>query len=82
MPRSLIAFLGLVFLAGCANVTNFTDPKGPGLYVNYAPPLAETPESLRVVTFNIKFANREKVLGILALVAGILSLVSLLAPRA
>jgi len=57
MPRSLIAFLGLVFLAGCANVTNFTDPKGPGLYVNYAPPLAETPESLRVVTFNIKFAK-------------------------
>ena len=52
-----VALLAVLSLAGCANVTNFTDPKGPELFVNYAPPRSQAPESLRVVTFNIKFAK-------------------------
>ena len=55
--RGMLFLLFILPLAGCANVTNFNDPKGPGLYVNYAPPRAEAPESLRVVTFNIKFSK-------------------------
>ena len=57
MLRPWVVVPALVLLTGCANVTNFTDPKGPGLYVNYAPPRTQAPESLRVVTFNIKFSK-------------------------
>lgn len=53
----LVAGIALTLIAGCANVTNFNDPKGPGLYVNYAPPRTQAPDSLRVVTFNIKYAK-------------------------
>jgi endonuclease/exonuclease/phosphatase family metal-dependent hydrolase len=57
MARAVLLVLAAISLAGCANVTNFNDPKGPALYVNYAPPSTQAPESLRVVTFNIKFAK-------------------------
>jgi endonuclease/exonuclease/phosphatase family metal-dependent hydrolase len=55
-----------LLLSGCANVSNFTDPKGPGLLVSYAPKSAASPKSLRVVTFNIKFAREiDKAIGVL-----------------
>ena len=57
MVLRLVGALALCLIAGCANVTNFTDPKGPGLLVSYAPARSQAPDSFRVVTFNIKFAR-------------------------
>lgn len=57
MVWRFVGAFALCLIQGCANVTNFTDPKGPGLLVSYAPPRTQAPDSLRVVTFNIKFAR-------------------------
>jgi endonuclease/exonuclease/phosphatase family metal-dependent hydrolase len=62
-PRAL-RYLLVVFVAagacGCASAINFTDPAGPGFIVRYAPARSDaavTRPFLRVVTFNVKFAE-------------------------
>lgn len=68
-PRALLRSLLAVFVvaglwavggSGCASTINFSDPKGPGLIVHYAPARSDSavaPRVLRVVTFNVKFAE-------------------------
>jgi len=67
-PRALLRLLVVFVMAGpwvaggsgCASTLNFTDPKGPGLIVRYAPARSDTAAAHRVlrgVTFNVKFAE-------------------------
>ncbi len=56
----VVAGLWAVGGSGCASTINFTDPKGPGLIVRYAPARSDTAVArrvLRVVTFNVKLAE-------------------------
>jgi endonuclease/exonuclease/phosphatase family metal-dependent hydrolase len=52
------ALLALALLAGCAKARNYTDPAGP-LYLGHCgrPPAVASPEAVRVVTFNVKYAR-------------------------
>lgn len=63
--RTLVVLLAWITLwgvvgSGCATTVNFTDPGGPGLIVRYAPARADsavTRSAIKVVTFNLKFAE-------------------------
>lgn len=51
--------LAVLSLVACATASNYEDPEGPryaGIGVGHQAP-AETPDSMRVVTFNIEFAR-------------------------
>ena len=57
VPAALLALAAL----SCAPVPNFSDPLGPGLLLRYAPARADTlagPRDIRIVTFNLKFAEK------------------------
>jgi endonuclease/exonuclease/phosphatase family metal-dependent hydrolase len=57
--RFLVAALLGSWLAGCGGQINFLDPVGPRFEGRYAPPApAATPDQIRIVTFNVKYAVR------------------------
>ena len=57
MPRTVLYALLVAALQGCAAATvNYTDPAGPR-YAGAGAPRSEDPDTLRVVSFNVKFAE-------------------------
>jgi endonuclease/exonuclease/phosphatase (EEP) superfamily protein YafD len=57
VPRTVLFALLVAALHGCASATvNYTDPAGPR-YAAAGPSHPEEPDTLRVVSFNVKFAE-------------------------
>src|SRR6188768_3237820 len=55
--RFLAAVALAAFSAGCASTTNYPDPVGPRYAGAYAKAATPREHALRVVTFNVKFAQ-------------------------
>ena len=66
MPRIIVLVVLLAALQGCASArVNYTSPAGPR-YAASGPPRSDDPDTLRVVAFNVKFAEHvNAVIGLL-----------------